>query len=144
MLSVAVTACSKSDVQIAIEATREAEQTAEAKEIATVETIDALLTATAEAEDAKARSLIEQYCEAIAKRFKTDRQMSTIEVTRMVTARDWIDLNADINSEIVNIVLAFELDLERVQNGSYVSWADAFQKSGAKYVGDCATASWKA
>ena len=125
-------ACSKSDTQITIEATREAEQTAEAKE-----------TATAESEETKARSMIEQYCDAIEARFKTDRQMSTIEVTRMFSAKEWITINADLNSEIVNIVMAFDLDLDRVQNGDYVSWADAFQQSGSKYVGDCATASWK-
>ena len=143
MVATAMIGCSKSDVQIAIEATKEAEQTAEAKEVATFEAIDALTTATSEADDAYARSMIEQYCDAIEARFKTDRAMPAITMTRMFSAKEWILLNADINSEISDIVFAFEYDLERTQNGDYASWADAFQKSGSKYVADCKTASWK-
>lgn len=143
LLSGVVMACSKSDVALRIEATRDAEQTAEAEEVATSEATDADGTATAEAEDAKARSLIAQYCDGIEARFKTENALPSITITRMVTARDWLDLNADANSEIADIVLAFEYDIDRTQNGGYVSWADAFQQSGSKYIGDCKEASWK-
>ena len=125
-------ACSKSDGEIAIEATREAEATVDAEE-----------TATAVAHDETAQTMIDQLCDAMEQRFKTDRMLPSITAQRMRAVDNWLYANADPNSEIAMIADAFALDVENVADGRYFSWADAYQQSGSKYMGNCKTASWK-
>ena len=132
VIAATMIACSKSDAQIAIEATKEVEATAFAH-----------ITATASADEAQAQKMIVQLCDVIEKRFKTDRTLSSIETQRLMSAIEWVDYNADKGSEIALIAGAFADDLKRVMDGEFVSWADAFQQSGSKYVGDCKSASWK-
>lgn len=99
--------------------------------------------ATVEAEDAYARRIIGQLCEAMEKRFSTDRALPSIYIQQLKFADAWLLTNADPNSEINLIAEAFLLDSERVADGRYVSWHDAFQQSGSKYMGRCAEASWR-
>ena len=132
LLVVATTACGKSDAEITIEATREAEATANAQ-----------ATATVVADEAKAQDIITQFCDFVEKRFKTNDAMSSIDASRYLAALDWIAYNADSDSEIALIATALLTDSERVTDGEYASWQDAYQRSGNEYVGDCKTASWK-
>lgn len=124
--------CVKSDAEIAIDATRQAEATVKADE-----------TAAAISEDALARDMIVQVCDVIEERFRTDRELSSISVKRMQVADEWLYTNAEPESEIAVILDAFMLDVSRVHSGEYASWAHAFQVSGSKYVSDCAGASWR-
>ena len=126
----------RTDAEIIIDATREAEASQKNDAKATAEAED-------EAEDAFAREIIEDYCEALKKRFKTDRQLPSIYARQLASGDNWLLDNAHPNSEITLIAEAFLLDTQRVMSGNYVSWASAFQLSGSKYIGDCATADWK-
>ena len=132
VLVVVLVSCGKSDAEITIEATREAEATADAK-----------TTATAEADAESAQKHVERFCAFVEARFETDREMPAKLTADFSAAVDWIDYNAEPDSEVVLLLDAFIIDVGRLEDGGYVSWYDAYQKSGKDYAPDCKSSSWK-
>ncbi len=132
VLFVAAIGCGKSDAEIAIEATRDAEAT-----------FTVHITATAEADEARAQEMISQFCEVLEQRFKTENELPSIAGQRLQASIDWISYNADSNSRIALILGAVMTDLDRIEDGTHESWDEAYKRSGSQYVPGCRDASWK-
>ena len=87
--------------------------------------------------------MINQLCDVMERRLKTDQSLSAIDVQHWQAAVDWFAYNADPNSEVAMVSGAFIRDVDRVSDGDFESWEDAYKQSGSQYVDDCKTASWK-
>ena len=132
LLFTATVACGKSEAEIAIDATKEAKSM-----------IVANITATAVADEEKARDMINDYCDFLLKRFNTDYALPSIDAATFRASVEWLVFNAHSDSEIRTIMDAFLTDLERIEDGHFWSWHEAYTQSGSYYVHDCHTASWK-
>ncbi len=132
VLSVGVAACSKSEAEVAIEATKAVEAT-----------FSAHLTATVVADEEKAGEIIGRFCDVADRRFETNEALSSYEEAQFLSTLEWIDYNIEPDSEFALIVEALTKDSEKVMDGTYSSWHDAYIRSGSKYMSKCRIAAWK-